>query len=91
MSLMENFMFDSPAEVFTTGGFKVKKMTYLRFPTGAEAIRHVIERSHPAGLRGTIVQVGEERFDGQEVRALYLSSAYPLPRQPASEPASSML
>ena len=55
-------------------------MTYRRFSTGAEAIKFAIEELSPVLLAGTILQVGEQRFDQSGIRGLYESSDYPLQR-----------
>jgi hypothetical protein len=55
-------------------------MAYRRFSTSAEAVRYAIEELPEAMLRGTILQVNDERFDGDQIRALYDSSDFPLTR-----------
>ena len=42
-------------------------MTYRRFFTGAEAIRHVMEVLHPDMRRGTIVETDVARFGSAEI------------------------
>jgi hypothetical protein len=53
---MEKFDFEAPAEVFTGGGHSDSRrpMRYLRSGTGAEAVRHVIERQQPDLLAATV-------------------------------------
>ena len=79
---MSSFAYDAPAELFISKsrGANRRPMTYRRFATGAEAIRFVIEELPPVMLAGTILQVGEERYDCTQIRTLYESSDYPLQR-----------
>jgi hypothetical protein len=71
-----------PAELFISKskGASRRPMTYRRFSTGAEAIKFAIEELPPALLAGTILQVGEARFDQAGIRDLYDSADYPLKR-----------
>jgi hypothetical protein len=82
---MEYFHYDAPAEVFVGRGRhgQRNKMSYQRFSTGAEAIRHVIEVQHADMLAGTVVEVDEVRFGADDIRDLYESLDYPLPRRSA--------
>jgi hypothetical protein len=77
---MDYFHYDAPAEVFAGRGRRGQRhaMTYRRFPTGAEAIQHVIEFQDAEMLAGTVVEVGAD-----DIRDLYDSSDYPLPRKRA--------
>lgn len=81
---MEHFDFKAPAEVFVGRGRGYSRMAYLRFGTGAEAIRHVVERQDTATVAATVVGVDGFRFDNADLRALYESLEYPLPRNRAS-------
>lgn len=79
---MEEFNFSAPAEIFAGKGRGVgrRPMTYRRFSTGAEAVRYAIE-ALPAGiLDGTVMEVDEARFSAGDIRRLYESPGYPLPR-----------
>jgi hypothetical protein len=83
---MTHFDFNAPAEVFAVTGRRERRhrMTYRRFQTGAEAIRHAMEVLSAEALGGTIVETDEERFGAAEIRTLYESSDYPLARRKAS-------
>ena len=59
-------------------------VTYMRFAAAAEAIRYAVEEIPANSLRGAFLEVNEERFDSNEIRRLYESVEYPLPRQPAA-------
>jgi hypothetical protein len=79
---MECFDFNAPAEVFAIAwGTKMPHfMTYRRFLTGAEAVRHVMEILHADMRRGTIIETDVARFGPADIRILYERADYPLPR-----------
>lgn len=83
MSVMENFDFNEPADVFVGGGRHGKRqpMSYRRFSTGAEAIRFAIELQSADKLVATVVEAEDARFTAAEIRDLYDSADYPLPRR----------
>lgn len=79
------FDYSAPAELFISKrkGASRRPMTFRKFATGAEAVRFAIEEL-PAILQvGTILEVGEDRFDHAEIRNLYDSAHYPLTRMPS--------
>ena len=80
---MEHFDFDAPAEVFiivrVAGGSR--RMTFLKFPSGAGAVKHVVEELDDHAQRGSIVEIEEARFDFAAVAQLYESPRYPLQRR----------
>jgi hypothetical protein len=73
------FDYTAPAELFTTTG-RVAAKRYRRFATGAEAIRYAIESLPAPLLRWSILDVGREWFDGEQIRQLYDNPAYLLSR-----------
>jgi hypothetical protein len=79
---MENFNFHVPAEVYATLGRRSQRapVTYKRFNSSAEALRYAVETLTADQLHGTIMEVSDVRFDAAAIRALYLSTQYPLPR-----------
>lgn len=59
------------------------KVTYRRFGRAADALRYAIEDMPTKLLRGTLLEVDERRFTGDQIRELYDASAYPLDRSVA--------
>jgi hypothetical protein len=80
---MANFDYDAPAEVYMTNSWstKNKPVTYRRFDRSADAIRFAIEELAERMQRGIAMEVGDERFEFEEIRELYDSGQYPLPRR----------
>jgi hypothetical protein len=83
MMRMKDFDFEAPADVFTGRGRSNSNgaMRYRRFRTGAEAVQHVIETQKSDLLGGTAVEVDASRFEAAQIRELYDSPDYPLPRR----------
>ena len=76
-----DFNFNAPAELFPSRNRKVaSKVKYRRFEKAADAIRFAIEGMPEPLLLGATIQIGDERFGHQQIRALYESEAYPLKR-----------
>jgi hypothetical protein len=73
------FDYTAPAELLATTGRGAAKR-YRRFATGAEAICYAIESLPAPLLRWTILDIGREWFDGEQIRQLYDNPAYPLSR-----------
>jgi hypothetical protein len=79
------FDYKSPAELFMP---KLKGLLsrlraatgYLRFATAAEAIRFAVEELPITKTLGAWMQVGDDRFDSDEIGRLYERSDYPLER-----------
>ncbi len=80
---MGTFDFNAPAELFagTLGVRRQGSLRYLRFDSAAEAIRHTMEQLLPAERGRTVLEVGDDRYEGAVIQKLYASSAYPLTRQ----------
>jgi hypothetical protein len=77
------FDYGAPAELFMAkrkGGAR-QPLGYRRFATAAEAIRFAIEENPAVRALGAWMQVGDDRFDGEDIQRLYDSVDYPLRRQ----------
>jgi hypothetical protein len=79
------FDYSSPAELFIPKrkgvGARRAPTDYRRFATAAEAIRFAVEEFSAVRTLGACwMQVGEERFNSDEISQLYESSGYPLLR-----------
>lgn len=79
---MDKFTYDAPAEIYSSAGTGSRKrpVSYRRFATSAEAIRFTIEELPQMMQRGTVMEVGDDRFEIADIRALYDSDDYPLSR-----------
>jgi len=79
------FDYTALAELYPARSWKrsAGHVTYKRFEIAAEAIRFAIEELPSEFLLGTCLEVEEVRFNGHEIRSLYESGDYPLPRKPA--------
>ena len=77
------FDYGIPAELFMgkrKGGPR-QPLRYRRFATAAEAIRFAVEELPAVRALGAWMQVGDERFDGDDIQRLYESDDFPLPRR----------
>src|SRR5262249_23415247 len=76
------FDYGIPAELFMgkrKGGAR-QPLRYRRFATAAEAIRFAIEELPAVRALGAWMQVGDQRFNGDDIQRLYESNDYPLAR-----------
>jgi hypothetical protein len=72
------FNYDAPAELFMSRRARGSRAKYRRFETSAEAIRYAMEELPSLRALGAWMQVGDERFNGDEIQRLYESGDYPL-------------
>jgi hypothetical protein len=56
-------------------------LSYRRFATAADAIRFAVEEFPAVRTLGAWMRVGDERFDGDDIRRLYESNSYPRRRR----------
>lgn len=81
------FDYSQPAELYgarSRSGW-ASGVKYRRFDTAAEAIRYVVEELSNAGQRTCTLEVNEKRFNYIDIRNLYDSSTYPLPKAEREE------
>ena len=72
-----------PAELFMAkrkGGPR-QRLGYRRFATAAEAIRFAVEDFPAVRALGAWMQVGDDRFDSEDIHRLYERNEYPLHRR----------
>jgi len=73
-----SFDYSAPAELFLSRRAKSRREKYRRFATAAEAIRYAIEELPALRSLGAFLQVGDERFNSDEIQRLYDNGDYPL-------------
>lgn len=80
------FDFSEEAELFSGRGKKAgaSRVGFRRFNHVSEAILFAVEELAPAILNAATLQVGERRYHGREIRALYGRDDFPLPRRSPS-------
>jgi hypothetical protein len=80
------FDYSTPAELFMAkrkGGAR-QPLGYRRFTSAAEAIRFAVEDFPSIRTLGAWMQVGDRRFDSDDIQRLYESTEYPLQRNVAN-------
>jgi hypothetical protein len=77
---MPPFDYNAPAELFLAKRGKSNRENYRRFATAAEAIRYAVEDLRVPKAFGVWLQVGDERFNSNEIQRLYEADDYPLRR-----------
>ena len=86
---MGDFDYAAPAELFVarkSGSRRGSPMRYIRFPTSAEAIKYAVESLGSAALLSASLVVGDDRYDGRQIRDLYDGKGYPLNRSAGTPP-----
>jgi hypothetical protein len=80
---IDRFDYSASAELFMTRAKVMRRppISYRRFGNAAEAIQFAVEELPAAILIGAVMEVQEERFDHQAIRALYDREGYPLKRR----------
>jgi hypothetical protein len=72
------FDYNSPAGPKRRSGGRHQRINYRRFSTAAEAIRFAVEEFPAVRTLGAWRQVGDHRYDSNEICRLYESSGFPL-------------
>jgi Arc/MetJ-type ribon-helix-helix transcriptional regulator len=71
------FDYNSPAELYLSR--RIGRHTdYRRFATAAEAIHYAVEELRTRRSLSAWMQVGEDRFNKDEIHRLYANGDYPL-------------
>ena len=72
------FDYNAPAELFLAKRAKGRRENYRRFATAAQAIRYAVEILRTPKAFGASLEVGDERFNSNEIQRLYEAIDYPL-------------
>ena len=73
--------FNAPAELFVRATLrKGQPVRYRRFDRASEAIRFAVEELSENESQAAVIEVGEVRYEGTAIRALYEA----LPARPAA-------
>jgi hypothetical protein len=73
-----SFDYSAPAEIFLAKPIKGSRTKYRRFATAAEAIRYAVEDLRTPRAFGVWMQVGDERFNSDDIHRLYDEGDFPL-------------
>ena len=73
-----SFDYTAAAELFLAKRTKSSGENYSRFATAAEAIRYAVEDLRTARAHGGWMQVGDERFNSDDIQRLYDDGDFPL-------------
>jgi hypothetical protein len=72
------FDYTAPAELFLAKRPKNGRKNYQRFATAAEAILYTVEDLRTPRAFGAWMQVGDERFNSDDIHRLYDEGDFPL-------------
>ena len=77
----DNVDYRAPAELFPAVAARRSGVAYHRFDTLGDALRFAVEELPPPLLAGAVIESEEVRYGPEEIRGLYASPGYPLPRK----------
>jgi hypothetical protein len=83
---MPPFDYNAPAELFLAKRTKSSRENYRRFATAAEAIRYAVEDLRTPRAFGAWLEVGDERFNSNEIQRLYEASVLSAAQAWVTEP-----
>ena len=66
-----SFDYEAPAELFLSRNTQRSRQKYRRFATAAKAIRYAVQNLPALRSLGARLQVGDERFNSDEIECLY--------------------
>jgi hypothetical protein len=72
-----SFDYSATAKLFLARPTKGRREKYRRFATAADAIRYAVEDLPALRSLRAWMQVGDERFNSDDIRRLYDHSDYP--------------
>ena len=75
---MPPFDYNAPAELFLAKRTMSRRENYRRFATAAEALRYAVEDLRTPRALGAWMQVGDERFNSDDILRLYDAGDYSL-------------
>jgi hypothetical protein len=79
----DEFDYAQEAELYSggaRGSRRGKQLHYWRFDTAAEALQYAFEVMPAAERPSAALELGEDRYTSDEMKALYDDPHYPLPR-----------
>lgn len=81
---MENPNVGDSAELFVAGrrGSRSPSMNYQRFDRWEDAVRHAVEAVDLSKHPGTVIEVGDLRYDSHQISDMYTTLASPKPLRP---------
>jgi hypothetical protein len=80
---MDKFEYDAPADLYWSDrqGPRKRPVMYRGFARSAEAICFAIEQLPPSAQPQAVMEMGDDRIEFAQIRALYDSERYPLIRK----------
>lgn len=77
------FNYEAAAELFYgQPGMRTRsRVGYRRFSTASTAVQFAVEKLSADVLKGTCLEVNEERFSAADIRSLYEHADFPLARK----------
>ena len=77
---MDRFDYRAPAELFVGKSRVSTRGSPMRYQPQQKPIKYAVESLETPALLSAALVVGEDRFEGPEIRALYEGKRFPLSR-----------